>query len=737
MASTSWDVFVNEILNMSREATDFGNFLNKLGDRLRLELGADRAIVKDMRPGVKASAAEDFVLNNEKPYLDNRLSGYSAFKELIEYHNSGYKSSLLLPLSAERRSFGIITLLSKREDAFSEKIVDHISLALNSLSYRILASYERDKSLGLAKYFDASFGNYVPQLVIDGSGVIVKANKNAINMLDKISEEVVGQGITKFIELGQDPSASFSKNMRIEVKSRDDKGVFLFSSNKINDRLSHISLLDITRLKWLEGMYSFLERSDEDVFMRISNDTNIGWVSDNADRVLRIEKDALIGRKLVEFVQGLDEQQLSNMNEQASLPLKINIGNNMFVDAKGLFYKDVEGFSVIVSRDIESRITEVEGAISTIMKLSSDTLITVDESGYIKSVNPGFERRLGYKAEDSNSMPISMLCSDKESQLRVGNAIKLAKVNGFVTDVFLNFSKKSGEEPMPFNGSVMATKNREASVEFLFVCTELASKREIERLQSEFEESMRQLEKLKEESDLKTQFIYNISHDLKTPITNIIGFSKLLIGGEFGDITQDQKKTVQIIIDESERLMQLIGQILDVAKLSSGKIKLDMQKVDFKMLGENPSIKSLAEVAANKNLRFYFNVGYNVPEIEADPNRLIQVFVNLIGNALKFTDEGSIGVNVVRKGKNIRFEVQDTGIGISKEDKSKLFKKFYQLPKRGLTRQEGQGTGLGLSIAKEVVNLHGGRMGVVSESGKGSTFWFTLPIYGKQKKKQE
>ena len=123
-----------------------------------------------------------------------------------------------------------------------------------------------------------------------------------------------------------------------------------------------------------------------------------------------------------------------------------------------------------------------------------------------------------------------------------------------------------------------------------------------------------------------------------------------------------------------------------------------------------------------------------MPEIPADPNRLIQVFSNLIGNAIKFTDRGEIRVRVMKKKGSVRVEVSDTGIGISKADIPKIFKKFYQL-RRGLVKQEGSGTGLGLSIAKEVVNLHGGRIGVESEVGKGSTFWFTIPPLARIKKR--
>jgi len=134
---------------------------------------------------------------------------------------------------------------------------------------------------------------------------------------------------------------------------------------------------------------------------------------------------------------------------------------------------------------------------------------------------------------------------------------------------------------------------------------------------------------------------------------------------------------------------------------------------------------------------FSWDVDYNVPDVLADPNRIIQVFVNLIGNAIKFTEHGGISVGIYRKGRNVRIMVKDTGVGISKEDQKKLFKKFYQVQKKELTKQEGAGTGLGLSIAKEIISLHGGRIWVNSEPGKGSEFWFTLPISGSKKSKKQ
>ena len=181
--------------------------------------------------------------------------------------------------------------------------------------------------------------------------------------------------------------------------------------------------------------------------------------------------------------------------------------------------------------------------------------------------------------------------------------------------------------------------------------------------------------------------------------------------------------------------MLIIQQVLDAAKLESQKMKLELREVDLKELYNNPTIQAMQESAANKHLAFSWKVDFDVPKILADPNRLIQAFVNLIGNSIKFTDTGEIKVRISRLGKTkVRCEVSDTGIGISEDDKRKLFKKFYEAPKKGLVKQEGAGTGLGLSITHEIIKLHGGRIECRSEQGKGSTFSFSLRIKPRPKK---
>ena len=273
---------------------------------------------------------------------------------------------------------------------------------------------------------------------------------------------------------------------------------------------------------------------------------------------------------------------------------------------------------------------------------------------------------------------------------------------------------------------------------YMLLIKELETKEKMQMQDTTLKEYFNRVKKLEGNSELKSEFIYNISHELKTPLTSIIGFSKFLYEGEFGQMNDEQKDNIKTIMDEANRLMLIIQQILDATKLDANKVELDFKEVNLAELSNNPSIKALEEAAQNKGLQFSWEVKHDAPSITADQNRLIQVFVNLIGNAIKFTESGGIYVVIERKSRTkIQVQVKDTGMGISPEDKQKLFRKFYQVPRKGLVKPEGTGTGLGLSITKDIIKLHHGKIKVESELGKGSTFIFTLPITRRQSKKKQ
>lgn len=233
----------------------------------------------------------------------------------------------------------------------------------------------------------------------------------------------------------------------------------------------------------------------------------------------------------------------------------------------------------------------------------------------------------------------------------------------------------------------------------------------------------RSIMKAKEEAEqadkLKSAFLANMSHEIRTPLNAIVGFSRMLCSG---DISEKEKRDMAKIVEtNNELLLQLINDILDLSKLEAGTLEFNEKDVDVNSVCNMVAIS--IEMKVKKGVRVKLECQKDSCHIVSAPNRIKQVLINFATNAAKFTDKGSItiGYHYTRKGR-IRFYVEDTGIGIPEEKKSKIFERFVKL------NSFAQGTGLGLQISKEIVSKLGGVIGVESKYGEGSTFWFEIPV---------
>ncbi|MGC8547664.1 MAG: ATP-binding protein [Candidatus Micrarchaeia archaeon] len=737
MPEPSLTDLLEDVFEAMANARSANELLSKAASSFAARLGLDYAQSYDLYASEKSTTQfQEFVINTHNPYVDNKMSSYSAFPELVSNFNLGYKSSITLPVFVESKPVFLLTLLSKQEDKISSEMQQLLVPAAQILGYAYVAKLERDRNINLARFFDASFDSHIPQFLFKADKTIVKANKEFLATFGKTQKDVYGRPLNEFFGISQEAFEKAKLNGELKVKSSNGKAQFRILINQVSSNMFHAFAYDITRETTLEAELAASDQAQREAFLLIDSSTSVLWTSKNAKKIFKIESQDLEGKKLSDFDPEFSLQACSSF--PCTKVAHLNLGNGMSVEVSLSIYKNDFGYACVASgTSLEKYLANIQNYIKAMAEFSNDAIITTNSLGYISSLNKSAEKILSYSASEISGNALTTLYADEESQRTLNTAMSIANEKGSAGNMFVNLRTKAGEE-LPCEQHVLRLVDENNSTAgYMLIYNELATKRLIENLQDELEKTERQASNYKAESDLKTQFIYNISHDLKTPLTNIKGFAKLFYDGTFGELNEEQKRHIGIIISESDRLMQLIQQILDVAKLSSGKIKLDLQKVNFADLGENPSIKSLAEMAQKKGLAFEWHVDYTVPEIIADPNRIIQVLVNLIGNAVKFTEHGGIRVNAYRKGKNIRVEVSDTGIGISKEDKAKLFRKFYQLQHKELTKQEGSGTGLGLVITKEIVNLHGGKIGVISEPGKGSTFWFTLPIYGKKRKEKQ
>jgi len=254
-------------------------------------------------------------------------------------------------------------------------------------------------------------------------------------------------------------------------------------------------------------------------------------------------------------------------------------------------------------------------------------------------------------------------------------------------------------------------------VEWIKTCIDISERKKVE-------------EETKNSAEIKTKFTSIISHELRTPLTAIKEGISIVLDGSTGGINDEQKDFLDTAKRNVDRLTRLINDVLDFQKMEAGRARLNLQINDIdEVIGyvEN----TMKPLAAKKGLEIFVETEDSLPDIQCDKDKIIQVLMNLINNALKFTEKGNITITAKRIDGSIDFAVKDTGPGIKNQDLPRLFKPFEQLE---TTRDKrAGGSGLGLSICKEIIDMHRGKIYAESEFGKGSTFHFLLPIQVEQR----
>ncbi|HEX2929233.1 MAG TPA: ATP-binding protein, partial [Candidatus Binatia bacterium] len=229
---------------------------------------------------------------------------------------------------------------------------------------------------------------------------------------------------------------------------------------------------------------------------------------------------------------------------------------------------------------------------------------------------------------------------------------------------------------------------------------------------------------LQEASKAKSNFLANMSHELRTPMNAILGFVEMMLDDIYGEVPSHLKEPLTDVQTNGKHLLHLINDVLDLSKIEAGRMELVLAEYSVQDVVETVRA-SLQSLALEKGLAFETTVGDDIPLALGDGKRIAQCLMNLVGNALKFSKQGRVAVSVQQQGANLLYRVTDTGIGIPKEELDNIFVEFQQLD-TAITR-EFSGTGLGLNITKKFVEMHGGRIWVESELGKGSTFSFSIP----------
>jgi PAS domain S-box-containing protein len=409
-------------------------------------------------------------------------------------------------------------------------------------------------------------------------------------------------------------------------------------------------------------------------------------------------------------------------------------------------YREISAYSLTLEAQVRQRTHELEAAyedlaeqhqtLHIILRSIADGLVVTDPDGWILMVNPAFANLLSRRLTD---LPGKRLHDVLPSPALL-EVINSAQAQSDIVS--------SADVVLP-NGRVLR-----AAVGVL---------RGIEQRARGVVTVLRDITQEVEVAQMKDDFVSMVSHELRTPLTSVLGFAKLILRQFDRDILPRLKprpnepiqaanriqENLAIIVNEGERLTRLINDVLDVARLEAGRIQWEMSQVDLTQVIQN-SVEAILALAQEKGLRIETEISSSLPHLNGDRDRLVQVMTNLLANAVKFTDQGSITVRAWRlePGENIApyatrqsnitlnlpapkpcvvVSVTDTGIGIDEADLSTVFEKFKQAGDRASGTRR-QGTGLGLAICKEIVEHHQGQIWVESSPGKGSRFLFMLPL---------
>jgi len=417
-----------------------------------------------------------------------------------------------------------------------------------------------------------------------------------------------------------------------------------------------------------------------------------------------------------EDLAGRRSEMIGRRKNGTAFPLDLAV-NEMQVGHRKMFTGVLR--DITERKRVEEELRAGEERLAAIIDTAMVGIISLDEESRIVLFNAAAETIFCCPAADAIGNTLDRFMPERFQEVHRKHVQRFA-ATGVTTRSMRSpgtlYARRANGEDFPMEATISQAKIGGQTL-LTVILRDLTERKQAEEL-------ARLYAKSKELDQLRTEFIYNLTHELRTPLTTIREGVSQVAEGILGSTTVDQRDFLSIVLTDIDRLSRIINDLLDEAKIEAGRLELARQPVDIVGIARQES-RLFGARAQAKGLDI--RTDFSDPEIQvyADPDKLAQVFANLLGNALKFTESGEVVLTVEDMGEHVSCAIRDTGRGIAPDDLPKVFQKFYQASRTPVTG--GQGTGLGLPIAKAIVESHGGAISARSEVGAGSTFTFVLP----------
>ena len=533
--------------------------------------------------------------------------------------------------------------------------------------------------------------------------------------------------------------------------SESEETILKLSSQLIGNVLERLQIEKL--LKESEERYRLIIENINDLIIIIDEHFKIEYVNEEMIYILlAYQNSELVGRNCLDFIHieererivKLLQENFENSDSKTELRFKHKHEEWVWFECKSKHYLDKSGQPkwLLSSRDISDR-KIVEERYKNLFENSPNAILLIDFNGMIVDSNSTIQRIFGSPKEYFIGKKIEEL--REVFSLEIGHYFKFifqaSFKNIFPDPIELEIEKPEKEKIWIKIQASIIKQGSKTLIQFIF--EDITQKKKSTLLESKFkneleievavrtkelndalEQQKLYLDQIVKSSRFKTEFMATMSHELRTPLNAIIGFTDLLLEGTYGHLNEEQEEFLLDIKTSADHQLDMINNILDISKIESGQVSLNIQKFSLNSL-VNQILSSLKPQYSNKDLEIIIKNLDNEVFIYADPIKFREILLNLINNAIKFTSQGKISLTFKQNTYDWIFKVRDTGIGIDRKDFPLIFKEFKRVDSTYV--RSVPGTGLGLSLTKRLVELHEGEINFFSILGSGTTFTFNIP----------